>query len=209
LAKHQGIKLFHRQRKQRQFCCLASVVFFLVLGSVIPLRLAISHYQAPFPQAIFVLGGEQAREQFTAQFAQRHPRLPIWISSGIRPAKTREIFQVAKIPTTQLHIDCRAVDTVTNFTALVAEFKQRNVQHLYLITADFHMPRAKAIATLVLGSQGIAFTPVSASIPPPSSDYHSPESWLRTLRDSGRALLWMLTGRSGASLNPKKVTPCV
>jgi uncharacterized SAM-binding protein YcdF (DUF218 family) len=173
------------------------------------LRLAIAHYQAPFPQAIFVLGGDRAREEFSAQFAQTHPDLPVWISSGILPATTYEIFQAAKIPRDRLHVDCRAVDTVTNFTSLVSEFENRNVKHLYLLTSGFHMPRAKTIATLVLGSRGIAFAPVSAPIVPSPSHSHSPESWLKTLRDSSRSLLWMLTGRSGASLNPKKVIPCV
>jgi uncharacterized SAM-binding protein YcdF (DUF218 family) len=175
---------------------------------VIPLRLAIAHHQAPFPQAILVLGGDKEREQFTAQFAQKHRNLPIWISSGIRPRQTREIFQAARILPAQLHIDCQAIDTVTNFTTLVAEFKQQNVHHLYLVTADFHMPRAKAIATIVLGSQGIAFTSIAAPIPPPSSAYHPPESWIRTLRDSGRGVLWLVTGHSGASFNPRKVAPC-
>lgn len=209
MATRQGIKLFQSQRKQRQFLCGGGFACLLILGSVIPLRLAIAHYQSPSPQAIFVLGGGKEREQFTAQFAQRHRALPIWISSGIHPNKTRRIFHRARISTTQLRIDCRAVDTVTNFTSLVTEFKQRNVKHLYLITADFHMPRAKAIATLVLGSQGITFTPISTPIPPPSSNYHPPESWISTLRDSGRAIFWIFTGRSGASLNPRKVTPCV
>lgn len=183
-------------------------MFALVVGSVIPLRLAIAHHQAPFPQAILVLGGGKEREQFTAQFAQTHRNLPIWISSGIRPYQTREIFQATKIPSTQLHIDCQAIDTVTNFTTLVAEFKRQNVHHLYLVTADFHMPRATAIATVILGSQGIAFTPVAAPISPPSSAHHPPESWVRTLRDSGRGILWLVTGHSGASLNPRKVVPC-
>jgi hypothetical protein len=56
------------------------------------------------------------------------------------------------------------------------------------------MPRALAIATFVLGSQGIAFTPVSVPSDQPA------ESWLRILRDSARALLWVVTGRTGASL---------
>ncbi len=94
-----------------------------------------------------------------------------------------------------MHIDRRAVDTVTNFTSLVADFKSRHFQHLYLITADYHMRRAKAIATFVFGSQGIAFTPVSIPTNKPT------ESWLRTLRDIFRALLWIFTRYTGVSLN--------
>lgn len=191
------MKNFHHKRKGYRFFCLASAAFILVLLSIIPARLAIATKIAPFPQAILTLGGGPDREQFTAQFAQIYPSLEIWVSSGTPPEKAREIFQAAGIPNTRVYIDRRAVDTVTNFTSLVKDFKKRNFHHLYLITSDFHMPRAKAIATFVLGSQGIAFTPVSVPSDKP------PESWLRILRDSGRALLWVVTGRTGASLNPK------
>ena len=75
--------------------------------------------------------------------------------------KTYETFQVVGIAKSRLHIDIHAKDTVTNFTSVVGDFKQRQLQHLFLITSDFHMPRAKAIATFVLGSQGIAFTSIS------------------------------------------------
>lgn len=47
----------------------------------------------------------------------------------------------------------------------------------------------------MLGSQGIAFTTVTIPTERP------PEPWLFTLLDSGRALLWLLTGYTGASLN--------
>lgn len=192
------MKNFHHKRKNYRFFCLASTALILVLISIIPVRLAIATNIAPLPQAIVTLGGGSDREQFTAQFAQMYPSLEIWVSSGTPTNNAREIFQAAGIPNTQVHLDRRAVDTVTNFTSLVKDFNKRNFHHLYLITSDFHMARAKAIATFVLGSQGIAFTPVSI----PSNQ--PPESWFHILRDSGRAILWIVTGRTGASLNPHK-----
>ncbi|NEO98497.1 MAG: YdcF family protein [Symploca sp. SIO2E9] len=179
------------------FLCLASSALILTLPVIIALRLAIAHYQAPHPQAILTLGGGIDREKFTAKFAQTHPSLEIWVSTGIDPKTAKIIFQTAAIPNRRLHLDRRAVDTVTNFTSLVADFKSRNIKHLYLITSGFHMPRAKAIAIIVLGSQGITFTPVSV----PSKEVT--ESWLRILRDIGRSLIWIFTGHTGASLNPK------
>lgn len=169
----------------------------ILLISIIPVRLFVAYYQAPQPQAIFTLGGGQDREEFTAQIASAYPSLDIWVSSGISDSKAREIFRAAGVPDQRVHLDYRAVDTVTNFTSLVEEFKSQNIQHLYLITSDFHMPRAKAIATLVLGSQGITFTPISI----PSNQ--SKESLLHILRDSGRSILWIVTGRTGASFNPR------
>ncbi|MEO1378225.1 MAG: YdcF family protein, partial [Cyanobacteria bacterium J06635_10] len=87
-----------------------------------------------------------------------------------------------------------------NFTSLVKKFKKRHIHHIYLITSDFHMPRSKAISTIVLGSRGIAFTP----IPIPDRKYR--ESRLRIIRDSCRAILWIVTGHTGASLNPRVIS---
>jgi uncharacterized SAM-binding protein YcdF (DUF218 family) len=204
---------FHRkfkrnQSKRTRFVGLAIAAFLFTLLSIIPIRLAISSYQSPTPQAIFTLGGGQERESFTAQFAQKHPALEIWVSSGTTlPSKTRRIFEAAGISQERLHIDCRAIDTLTNFTSLVVDFEKRNFKHLYLITARYHMPRAKAIAVIVLGSRGIVVTPVPIYHQRPDSG-HPPESSLRTLRDSARATFWLLTGRTGASLNPNPPIPC-
>jgi uncharacterized SAM-binding protein YcdF (DUF218 family) len=187
----------HHQHKYR-FFGLAIASWVALLLDMIRMRGAIAHYQAPVPQAVLTLGGDENREVFTAQFAQTHPHLEIWVSSGIDPHKARQIFATAGIPAKRVHLDRRAADTVTNFTSLVSDFKSRRIQHLYLITSDFHMPRAKAIATFIFGSQGIAFTPVSIPTNQPT------ESLPHILRDTGRAILWLFTGRTGASLNPQK-----
>lgn len=184
-----------RLAKVYRFICLLSLSLILVVLSVIPMRLAIAINQAPQPQAFFILGGDPAREKFTAELAQWYPSLEIWVSSPPDPQKTYETFQAVGIPKSRLHIDIRATDTVTNFTSVVTEFKQRQLQHLFLITSDFHMLRAKAIATFVLGSQGIAVTPISV----PSKQTDS-ESFLRIIRDIVRSLLWIATDHTGASL---------
>ena len=183
--------------KITKYAVLTAAGFILILLSIIPLKIAITSHQAPHPQAILTLGGSPNREIFTAEFAQNHPNLDIWISSGAPPALAFSIFQAVAIPTYRIHLDYRAVDTVTNFTTLVKDFQQRHIQHIYLITSDFHLPRAKTIATLVLGSQGITFTPIS--IP----TQQARESILRIVRDSGRSLLWIISGRTGASFNPR------
>lgn len=175
--------------------CLASLSLILTLLSIIPLQLAIAINQAPQPQAFLMLGGDPTREQLTAELAQWYPSLEIWVSSPPEPQKTYETFQAVGIPKSRLHIDVHATDTLTNFTSVVGDFKQRQLQHIFLITSDFHMLRAKAIATFVLGSQGITFTPISV----PSKRTDS-ESLLRIIRDIVRSLLWIATGHTGASL---------
>ncbi|MEP0911399.1 YdcF family protein [Leptolyngbya sp. GB1-A1] len=167
----------------------------LLALTVIPVRLAIAMHQAPRPQAIFTLGGDPSREAAAAELARHYPSLDVWVSTGETRQKSQAIFRAANIPDDRLHLDYRAVDTVTNFTMLVSDFKQRQIQHVYVVTSDFHMPRAKAIATIVLGSRGITFTPVVVPSDRPA------ESSARVLRDVGRSILWMMTGRTGTTLH--------
>lgn len=117
----------------------------------------------------------------------------LWYS----PEIARPIFQAAGISDSRLHLDYRAVDTVTNFTTIVPEFEHKGIQHIYLITSDFHMLRAKAIATMILGIKGIAFTPISV---PSDADQLKKETISPIIRDLGRSLLWIVTGRTGTSL---------
>lgn len=197
IVNHSASSIVRHKSRGYHLPWLAISILTLYLVGFIPTRLAIAHCQAPHPQAILILGGPYNREKFTAQFAEAHPNLDIWLSTGIPPSQAQPLFQTVGIPNQYVHLDYRATDTVTNFTTLVSDFKQHHIRHLYLITSDFHMPRAKAIATIVLGSQGIAFTPVAV----PSD--RSQESPLRILRDVGRSLLWLATGRTGASLKTR------
>ena len=175
------------------------VVVLLILMGIIPARLAIAFHQAPIPQAIFVLGGDSGRMEFAGQFWQSHTNLDIWVSDFDSELDfNRRIFQQFGVTNQRLHLDGRATDTVTNFTSLVEDFVKQKLQHIYLITSDYHMQRARAIATIVLGSRGIGVTPVAV----PSKGLQS-ESLVRLLRDYGRSFLWVFTGKSGASFNPR------
>ena len=174
----------------------AATVTFLAL-SFIPARLAVAYLQFPIPEAILMLGGGTEREEFTAQFAQYHPNLDVWVSSGAPTHVAQDIFREANIADERVHIDRRAIDTVTNFTSLVNDFKDQDIHHIYLITSDYHMRRARAIAFFVMGSQGITFTPVT--IP----SHHSDEPLFKVARDVGRSLLWIATGRTGARFHPQ------
>lgn len=183
--------------RMRYFMMIGMMVMPLILVGGISLRLAIARHRAPTPQAILTLGGGIEREKFTAQLAIEHPTLDILISSGAPPQQIIEVFTVAKAPTEQLHLDSQATDTVTNFTTTVNKLQQKNIEHIYLVTSDFHMRRAEAIAFWVLGSRSIAYTPLRV----PSGNgtiQRQPESTLRTIRDIIRSLLWITTGKTGA-----------
>jgi uncharacterized SAM-binding protein YcdF (DUF218 family) len=189
--------------KQRKLLLMLLLAILLALVSVIPIRLAIAFYQAPVPQAIFVLGGKFERTKVGAQVWQFHTNFNIWVSDGSQHLEAhRRILEEFDIPNEQLQLDGRATDTVTNFTSLVGDFATQKLQHLYLVTSDYHMTRSMAIAAIILGSQGIAVTPVTVI-----SDGEEPESLLRVVRDCGRSVLWLVTGRTGASLNPRLNSP--
>jgi uncharacterized SAM-binding protein YcdF (DUF218 family) len=149
------------------------------------------------PQAVLVLGGAREREHFAAEFAQEHPNLSIWVSSGSNPEYSAWIFAEAGIEPARVHLDYQAVDTVTNFTTLVDEFEAQGIDSIYLITSDYHMRRARVIGGIVLWSRGINFRPV----PVPSSQ--PSESVDKVVRDAIRSVLWVFTGRTGSSLGQR------
>ncbi len=146
------------------------------------------------PEAIFVLGGAEERESFAAKFAKLHPELDIWVSSGSPEWYTQKIFAKAGIIQERLHIDRRAVDTVTNFTTLVDELKAEGIDSVYLVTSDNHMRRARVIGEIVFGSRGIILEPL------PVTSGRSPEPIDKCFRDGIRAILWLTTGHTGATL---------
>jgi uncharacterized SAM-binding protein YcdF (DUF218 family) len=145
------------------------------------------------PQALLVLGGEPKREKFAAEMARHYPYLPIWVSSGSNREYAEWVFIEAGIARTRLRLDYHAVDTVTNFTTLIEQLQKHKIKSVYLITSDDHMPRARVVGEIILGSRGIEIRP----LPIPSG--RQPESINKVLRDAGRAVLWVLTGRTGTT----------
>jgi uncharacterized SAM-binding protein YcdF (DUF218 family) len=146
------------------------------------------------PQAIVVLGGHADRERFAAQLAAQHQNLPIWVSSGSPRGYAIKIFAKAGVTSDRLHLDYRAKDTVTNFTTLVQNLKAQGIDTVYLVTSENHMRRALIIGEIVFGSQGIVIKPVSVPCHTP------PESLEKSLRDGARAILWLVTGKTGETL---------
>ncbi len=143
------------------------------------------------PQAIFVLGGSPDREKFAAELAQDYPDLPIWVSSGSNKEYSEWVFDNAGIDRDRIHLDYRAVDTLTNFTTLMDDLHARGITSLYLVTSDYHMRRAQWIGEVVGGSRGIVFK----TVPIPTDKPEEPIA--KSIRDSARAVVWALTGYTG------------
>jgi len=178
---------------------MLSIIMWTILLSLTTLMASLAYirYQQQFltPSVALVLGGAPERERFAAQFAKTHPAVEIWVSSGSNPEYAQWVFDEARIPVEQWHLDYRAVDTVTNFTTLVDELEDRNIDDVYLITSDYHMRRASIVAQIVLGSRGISFKPVAI---PTEQAPERPETMIREVRDGARSILWVVTGKTGS-----------
>ncbi len=119
---NQGLSSQPRQFKAKLWLCLMPLLsLWLFCGY--------KQIQSYFvqPEAILVLGGEEERELFAAKFAQNHPQLDIWISSGSPEWYTNRVFTKAGIKKDRLHIDRQATDTVTNFTTLVDKLQAEGI----------------------------------------------------------------------------------
>jgi len=147
------------------------------------------------PEAMLVLGGAEERERYAAKLAQKHSDLLVWVSSGSPRWYVEQIFQQEGIARDRVRLDYQAQDTVTNFTTLVDDLKAQNIDSVYLVTSENHMRRARVIGEIVFGSRGITLKPVAVPTDSPA------ESWQKSLRDGCRALLWVTTGHTGASLS--------
>jgi len=158
-----------------------------------PVRRIIAIWRTPNPQAILVLGGGYERLPYAVEISRIHPDITVWYSGNAANVHF-DTFAEAGVPMNNIHIDERARDTVTNFTTLVDDMRRLGIRYVYLVTSDYHMRRASIIATVVLGSRGIGFTPM----PVPTSEKQ--ESWARALRDYIRSIVWLISGHTGASL---------
>ncbi|MBO9998754.1 MAG: YdcF family protein [Cyanobacteria bacterium SID2] len=183
-----------RSRKHWRIGALLGSIASISIASVGWVGLRTYQRFVRLPQAVLVLGGSPEREVFAAEFASTHPNLQVWVSGGSNPEYAEWVFAEAGIEGDRLHLDYQAVDTVTNFTTLVDELKARKINCVYLITSDYHMRRAFTIGEIVLGSRGISFRPISI----PSNT--QPEPIEKSLRDGARALFWLVTGYTGATL---------
>lgn len=149
------------------------------------------------PQAILVLGGSPDREKFAAELALEHPKLPIWVSSGSPKEYSEWVFDSAGVASDRIHLDYRAVDTLTNFTTLVDDLKAEGITSFYLVTSDYHMRRASWIGEIIGSNRGVVFKTIPIPTDQPS------EPVIKAFRDSGRAIVWVVTGYTGAKSGPE------
>jgi len=179
-----------------------SLLFSVLLVRVHRVLLAWRRRLLP-PRLVLVLGGDLERERKAAQLCagdtavlkevagcpwKAEPSvwtsLPVLVSSAHGGAK--DLF--ARVEAHRLTVDEEAYDTITNFTTSLEMCKV--AEHVLVLTSDYHARRASAVASLVLGSHGVASTVCVLR----HESSQPTESRLRCWRDCARALLWSLTG---------------
>ena len=148
-------------------------------------------------ECVLILGGSRARELAAARSAASSARAIILSSGALTQDELCSTVRDAG-GHAQCRIDRVALDTVTNFTSMIAAFVAANVTTVTVATDADHRRRALAIGRIVLGSRGIRVRPLIVN-PTPCSPA-SGESTFRVIRDVLRAVLWALTGMDGTSI---------
>ena len=137
--------------------------------------------------AFFVLGGSIRREIYVAQQAKQYPQTPILISHGSQDPCIWLIFQREAADLQNVWLEKCANSTFENFYYGIPILRRWGVHKVKLITSPTHLPRAKWMAQILLGAHGIWVEP---DIVQESGIPGNHESWVKTVLDVTRSLLW-------------------
>jgi len=137
--------------------------------------------------AFLVLGGSIQREIYAAELAKQSPQTPILISSGSPDPCIWLLFDQSAAPQNQVWLERCADSTFGNFYFSLPILQQWQVRHVTLITSATHLPRAKWLAQILLGSHGIW---VETQLVKETGIPGNRESVLKTGLDVLRSLAW-------------------
>jgi uncharacterized SAM-binding protein YcdF (DUF218 family) len=180
-------RLIHKQRNRILKFIFLGILGFIIISLLFNLAVRLPVNSAQPVDAIFVLGGSIRREIYAAQLANQNPELPILISQGSKEPCIWEIFENAGGRLNNVWLEKCANSTFDNFFFGVPILRQWGVHKVKLITSTTHLPRAKWMADILLGAQGIAVevdTPRETGIP------GNQEFALKTGLDITRSLIW-------------------
>ncbi|NES69058.1 MAG: YdcF family protein [Okeania sp. SIO2D1] len=164
------------------FSILSSLLVWLV-GNTISLQ---SAAKSPV-DTYLVLGGSIKREIYIAQVAKQYPQTPILISGGSKDPCIVGLFQRENSPVEKVWLEHCATSTFGNFYFTLPILKKWGVEHIKLVTSPTHLPRAKWLAQIILGANGIwVETDIVEEIGVPGNR----ESRLKTGLDVIRSLFW-------------------
>ncbi|MBD2293932.1 YdcF family protein [Anabaena sphaerica FACHB-251] len=109
--------------------------------------------------AFFVLGGSIRREIYVAQLAKQSPQIPILISQGSPAPCIWLIFKREAADLQKVWLENCAHSTFENFYYGIPILQRWGVRKVKLITSGTHISRAKLMAQILLGAQGIWVEP--------------------------------------------------
>ncbi len=188
-----------KARNYLYFVATTSIISVILIIPLYPFLKAILNHQSP--QLILVLGGDINREIAGIKIAKQL-NLPILISGGSNLEYSNWLIKKENIPSSLVKRDYRAKDTLTNFTYIVDELWQEEVNHILLITSDYHLNRAKIIGEIISGSRGIRVTSLSV----PCSSFCKEEGNRKRHIDLLRAIAWVTTGKDLKQILPKAIS---
>lgn len=176
-------------RKFKQRFIISLLLIILLMVSKIAWNVLIilpENSQKPI-DAVLVLGGSIRREIYASEVAKLYPNLPIIISSGSDAPCIFQIFEHQNVPMENVWLENCAKSTFDNFVFSVPLLLKKKAHKVLIVTSPTHLPRAKYLAKIHLGAQGMAITIDTArekGVP------GNRESALKTTLDVTRSLLW-------------------
>lgn len=165
-----------------------ALLLFITLALVNNLLILPSSARKPV-DGFLVLGGSIRREIYVSKLATEYPQIPIIISTGSDDPCILQLFERIDASPDKVWLEKCANSTFGNFMFTQPLLTQRGIRHVKVLTSDSHLPRAKWMARIILGSHGI-WSEIEQV-----EEYGIPgnqESLPKTLLDITRASLWAL-----------------
>ncbi len=185
---------WHQYRLLKSLLIAILAIVLLLFASLLPNVILMLTRDHSLPADVFlVLGGSINREIYVAQLAKQYPNTPILISQGSDDPCILLIFQREQTPLDNVWLEKCAESTFGNFFFTSPILKTWHVKKVRLITSQTHLPRAKLLADIILGSQGIA---VDLDLAPETGVPGNDESTLKTTMDVTRSLFWALISQA-------------
>ncbi|WP_216087100.1 YdcF family protein [Stanieria cyanosphaera] len=163
------------------------IVGILSLSLLFNFTVKLSSNAAMPVDAFLVLGGSINREIYAAKLAKQYPKLPILISQGSEAPCLFKVFQKEQINLERVILEKCAESTFGNFFFSLPILTNWKVHKVKLITSKTHLPRAKWLANIILGSHGIW---IDLDLAPEKGIPGNQEFALKTIIDVIRSLGW-------------------
>jgi uncharacterized SAM-binding protein YcdF (DUF218 family) len=180
-------KLRGRSRKWQLLQKLAFGLFLLLSFWLVFNTITLIYASSKVIDANFVLGGSIQREIYAADLARKNPEIPTLISQGSQDPCIFLIFQKKRVNVEKIWLEKCADSTFGNFFYSLPILNKWKVRKVRLITSSSHLPRAKWMAQIILGANGIW---VELDIAKEKGVPGNRESWIKTGMDVTRSIFW-------------------